>query len=127
MTTWMTSQEWKRERKRVSKIRIGKLLDLCDLPREEDNPANWERMEKILGWILRCGGRFLMTTTKMTFVGLDLCSAAHKAGDQAGESWTELPGDHHQVSQNASTTAPAKLLAVFVVDTSDREIGIPDK
>jgi hypothetical protein len=24
---------------------------------------------------------------------------------QAGESWTERPGDHHQVSQNASTTA----------------------
>src|SRR6201991_3894219 len=23
---------------------------------------------------------------------------------QAGESWTERPGDHHQVSQNASTT-----------------------
>ena len=46
---------------------------------------------------------------------------------QAGESWTEKPGDHHQVSQNASTTAPAKLLAVFVVDTSDRQIVIPDK
>ncbi len=46
---------------------------------------------------------------------------------QAGESWTERPGDHHQVSQNASTTAPAKLLAVFVVDTSQREIVIPDK
>ena len=46
---------------------------------------------------------------------------------QAGESWTEQPGDHHQVSQNASTTAPAQLLAVFVVDTSDREIVIPDK
>ena len=46
---------------------------------------------------------------------------------QAGESWTELPGDHHQVSQNASTTAPAKLLAVFVVDTSQREIVIPDR
>ena len=46
---------------------------------------------------------------------------------QAGESWTERPGDHHQVSQNASATAPAKLLAVFVVDTSDREIVIPDK
>ena len=45
---------------------------------------------------------------------------------QAGESWTEQPGDHHQVSQNASTTAPAKLLAIFVVDTSDREIVIPD-
>jgi quercetin dioxygenase-like cupin family protein len=46
---------------------------------------------------------------------------------QAGESWTERSGDHHQVSQNASTTAPAKLLAVFVVDTGDREIVIPDK
>ena len=46
---------------------------------------------------------------------------------QSGESWTERPGDHHQVSQNASTTAPAKLLAIFVVDTSDREIVIPDK
>jgi len=46
---------------------------------------------------------------------------------QAGESWTESPGDHHQVSHNASTTAPAKLLAIFVVDTSDRQIVIPDK
>jgi quercetin dioxygenase-like cupin family protein len=46
---------------------------------------------------------------------------------QAGESWIEQPGDHHQVSRNASTTAPAKLLAIFVVDTSDREIVIPDK
>lgn len=46
---------------------------------------------------------------------------------QVGESWTERPGDHHQVSRNASTTAPAKLLAIFVVDTNDREIVIPDK
>ena len=46
---------------------------------------------------------------------------------QAGENWTEKPGDHHQVSQNASSTAPAKLLAIFVVDTADREIVIPDK
>lgn len=46
---------------------------------------------------------------------------------QAGESWTEQLGDHHQVSQNASTTAPAKLLAIFVVDTSERELVIPDK
>ena len=46
---------------------------------------------------------------------------------QAGESWIEQPGDHHQVSQNASATAPAKLLAILVVDTSDREIVIPDK
>lgn len=46
---------------------------------------------------------------------------------QAGESWTEVSGDHHLISANASTTAPAKLLAVFVVDTHDREIVIPDK
>jgi quercetin dioxygenase-like cupin family protein len=46
---------------------------------------------------------------------------------QAGESWSEKPGDHHQVSQNASNTEPAKLLAIFVVDTSDSKIVIPDK
>jgi quercetin dioxygenase-like cupin family protein len=46
---------------------------------------------------------------------------------QAGESWTEKPGDHHQVSKNASATEAAKLLAIFVVDTSDRQIVIPDK
>jgi quercetin dioxygenase-like cupin family protein len=46
---------------------------------------------------------------------------------QTGESWTEKPGDHHQVSKNASATEPAKLLAMFVVDTSDRQIVIPDK
>jgi quercetin dioxygenase-like cupin family protein len=46
---------------------------------------------------------------------------------QTGESWMEKPGDHHQVSKNASATQPAKLLAIFVVDTSDRQIVIPDK
>jgi quercetin dioxygenase-like cupin family protein len=46
---------------------------------------------------------------------------------QTGESWTEKPGDHHQVSKNASATEPARLLAIFVVDTSDRQIVIPDK
>jgi quercetin dioxygenase-like cupin family protein len=46
---------------------------------------------------------------------------------RVGESWTEQPGDHHQVSQNASATEPAKLLAVFVMDTKDRQIVIPDK
>ena len=46
---------------------------------------------------------------------------------QTGESWTEKPGDHHQVSKNASAAEPAKLLAIFVVHTSDRQIVIPDK
>ena len=36
---------------------------------------------------------------------------------RAGESWAEVPGDHHAVSANASETEPARLLAVFVVDT----------
>ncbi|MFC7477301.1 cupin domain-containing protein [Dankookia sp. GCM10030260] len=46
---------------------------------------------------------------------------------QAGESFTELPGDHHGLSENASATAPARLLAVFVVDTADAVLTIPDR
>ena len=46
---------------------------------------------------------------------------------KAGESWTEQPGDHHQVSANASDTKPARLLAIFVLDTSETEILYPDK
>jgi quercetin dioxygenase-like cupin family protein len=45
---------------------------------------------------------------------------------RAGESWSEQPGDHHKVSANASDTEPAKLLAVFVVDTDDTDIVIDD-
>src|SRR5215211_5463155 len=32
---------------------------------------------------------------------------------RAGESFSERPGDRHAVSANASTTEPARLLAVF--------------
>ena len=46
---------------------------------------------------------------------------------KAGESWTEMPGDHHKVSANASSTKPARLLAIFVVDTTEQEILIPDE
>lgn len=45
---------------------------------------------------------------------------------RAGENWTEMPGDHHGVSANASRTRPAKILAVFVVDDADKELTIPD-
>ncbi len=38
---------------------------------------------------------------------------------KAGESFSEMPGDRHGVSENASTTQPARLLAVFVVDTGE--------
>ena len=43
----------------------------------------------------------------------------------AGQSFSELPGDRHAVSANASETEPAKLLAVFVVDTNETELTIP--
>lgn len=46
---------------------------------------------------------------------------------KAGESWTEVPGDHHKVSANASSTEPAQLLAIFIVDTKEKEILFPDK
>jgi quercetin dioxygenase-like cupin family protein len=44
----------------------------------------------------------------------------------AGENWTELPGDHHAVSANASKTKPAKILAIFVVDDQDKVLTTPD-
>src|SRR3954467_9082116 len=46
---------------------------------------------------------------------------------KAGESFSELPGDRHAVSANASEMQPARLLAVFVVDTStkDTELTVP--
>ncbi len=44
-----------------------------------------------------------------------------------GESWFEAPGARHKVSENASATEPAQLLAVFVVDERDSELTIPEK
>lgn len=46
---------------------------------------------------------------------------------KAGQNFSELPGDRHAVSANASATEPAKLLAVFVVDTNETELTIPLK
>jgi quercetin dioxygenase-like cupin family protein len=44
---------------------------------------------------------------------------------RAGESFSEMPGDKHSVSENASKTEPAKLLAVFVVDTDEKVLTTP--
>jgi quercetin dioxygenase-like cupin family protein len=41
---------------------------------------------------------------------------------RTGESWSERPGARHTISENASPTEPAKLLAIFVVDTNDTEL-----
>ncbi len=39
-----------------------------------------------------------------------------------GENFSENPGDKHGISRNASKSKPAKLLAVFVVDTNEKEL-----
>jgi quercetin dioxygenase-like cupin family protein len=44
----------------------------------------------------------------------------------AGETWSEAPGAHHTVSENASATEPAELLAVFLVDTGDGPLTMDD-
>jgi quercetin dioxygenase-like cupin family protein len=46
---------------------------------------------------------------------------------RAGESWSEPPGALHSISRNASKTEPAKLLAVFVLDTNDKALTTPVK
>ena len=45
---------------------------------------------------------------------------------KAGENFFENPGAHHLVSRNASTTEPAKLLAVFIVDSDETALTTPD-
>ena len=39
----------------------------------------------------------------------------------AGEYFTENPGSHHVISENASKTEPAQMLAIFVLDQK----GVP--
>jgi len=44
---------------------------------------------------------------------------------RAGQNFPEMPGDRHTLDENASKTEPAKLLAVFVVDSSEKELLTP--
>jgi len=46
---------------------------------------------------------------------------------KTGEGWSESPGATHSISRNASKTKPAKLLAVFVVDSDDKALTTPIK
>ena len=46
---------------------------------------------------------------------------------RAGESWTEQPGAHHTVSENASATEPAKLLALLVAGKGAKDLVTIDK
>ena len=44
---------------------------------------------------------------------------------RAGESFTEYPGDRDGISENASHTHPARVLAVFIVDTAETHLTRP--
>ena len=44
---------------------------------------------------------------------------------RAGQNFPEMPGDRHTLDENASKTEPAKLLAVFVVNTDEKELLTP--
>ena len=44
---------------------------------------------------------------------------------RTGESFSEFPGDRHAVSANASDTEPARLLAVFIVNTDETVLTTP--
>ena len=44
---------------------------------------------------------------------------------KAGENFVEEPGSFHAVSANASDTEPARLLAVFVLDSNEKELVTP--
>src|SRR5438270_10669080 len=44
----------------------------------------------------------------------------------AGETWSEAPGAHHTISENASAADPAELFAVFLIDTGDGPLTTDD-
>jgi quercetin dioxygenase-like cupin family protein len=46
---------------------------------------------------------------------------------RAGEGFYEVPGSHHRISENGSDKDPASLLAIFVVDSKDKPLTIPDQ
>jgi quercetin dioxygenase-like cupin family protein len=46
---------------------------------------------------------------------------------KAGEQWFEKPGSLHRVSENASATKPARLIAVIILDATEKEATLPEK
>lgn len=45
---------------------------------------------------------------------------------RTGEGFYEMPGSHHRMSENASDSEPASLLAIFVVNSGDKNLTTPD-
>lgn len=52
--------------------------------------------------------------------------AEHERVYRPGESFYEEPGAHHLISENASDTEPASMLAVFIVKADDGPLTVPD-
>jgi quercetin dioxygenase-like cupin family protein len=46
---------------------------------------------------------------------------------RSGESWVERPGAHHTVSENVSASTPARLLAVFIMNSGASKLVVPDQ
>jgi quercetin dioxygenase-like cupin family protein len=46
---------------------------------------------------------------------------------QVGESWTENPGAHHVISENASGKQQARLIAFFTADAGDKNLVVFDR
>jgi quercetin dioxygenase-like cupin family protein len=44
-----------------------------------------------------------------------------------GQSWFETPNRGHLVSRNASPTAPARLLVVFISDAGNAALTVPSR
>jgi hypothetical protein len=62
----------------------------------------------------------------ITAIALGLATGHARELDRVGEGFHDVPGSHHRVSENASDREPASLLAVFVVDSKDVPLTIPD-
>ncbi|HEX7910176.1 MAG TPA: cupin domain-containing protein [Paraburkholderia sp.] len=116
--------------------------DATATPRETITPAFAEAIANVPGKTMTAlvvdyapGGKSLPHRHGQAFVVAYVLSGAIRSqvnqGEvrvyHAGESWTEKPGAHHMVSENASDTEPAKLLAIFVADTNDKQLVTFDK
>lgn len=77
-------------------------------------PAHWHGHAFVVGYVLEGAIRSRLEDGKEQVY-------------KAGESWTEQPGAHHTLSENASDTQPAKLLAIFVADSEDKDLFTLDK
>jgi quercetin dioxygenase-like cupin family protein len=92
--------------------------------------------KSIKGVLVEYGPGRLFAWPHASQIRLHLRDRARGGDPQSGQRWTgddlqgrrellRAAGDRHGVSANASETEPAKLLAVFVVDTNETELTTP--